>query len=163
MKMILMDPEKCGGCRICEMVCAWFHNKGTINPRWGRINVIKKESEGINMPFVCLQCIEAYCMKICPVKAISMDEETGAKIVDPDLCIGCRFCVIICPFGGMSFDVDQKKVIKCDLCKDIPDSPQCVKWCPTEALRLVDLEQIGYIKKELVVTKLLNVIASLKE
>jgi len=152
-KMILPIIDQCGGCRECEVVCSWAHNKGIINPRRGRITVVKDEAEGIYIPFMCLQCEEAYCMKVCPVSAITEDSETGAKIIQEDVCIGCRLCVIACPFGGVGFDPEKRKPIKCDLCQDLGE-PQCVKWCPKEFLKLVDTEKVGGIKRGMGAEKL---------
>jgi Fe-S-cluster-containing hydrogenase component 2 len=56
-------------------------------------------------------------------------------MVDYDICIGCRMCVAICPFGGMSFDPLAEKVIKCDFCDG---DPQCVKFCEENAVQYVD-------------------------
>ena len=152
-KMILPIVERCGGCRECETICSWAHNKGVINPRRGRITVVKDEAEGIYIPFMCLQCEEPYCMKVCPVGAITEDSETKAKIIREEVCIGCRLCVIACPFGGAGFDPEKRKSIKCDFCKDIGE-PQCVKWCPKDALQLVDTERVGAIKRGLGIEKL---------
>jgi len=154
-KMILIDIEKCGGCRTCETACSWSHEKGVFNPRRGMISVIKREKEGSNTPFMCLQCEEPFCMEVCPVKAISVDETTGAKIVDPDKCIGCKMCVIACPFGGVAFDPRISSVVKCDFCKD-KGEPQCVKWCPKEVLQYIDVDQAGLIKKSLGIKKLVD-------
>ena len=153
-KMIMIDTNKCGGCRTCEMVCSWFHNKGEFNPRRGRISVIKKEAEGVNIPFMCLQCDDPYCMKVCPKNAIYIDENTGAKIIDSQKCIRCKLCMIACPFGGIAFDSKDSKIIKCDFCQD-EGIPQCVKWCPKEALTLIDLDKAGVIKKQKGVEKLM--------
>lgn len=158
-KMIMIDIIKCGGCRTCEMICSWSHNKGEINPRRGRISVVKKEADGINIPFMCLQCDDPYCKKVCPRDAIEIDEKSGAKLVDHDKCIRCKLCMIACPFGGIAFDQMSKEMFKCDLCNDA-DTPQCVKWCPKEALNLIDLDRVGIIKKQKGVEKLMEISAA---
>ena len=70
-------------------------------------------------------------MSICPVRAIARNAATGALIVDYDRCIGCRMCMVACPFGAVQFDADQKRVIKCDLCDG---EPYCVRFCQAGAL-----------------------------
>lgn len=150
--MILPFIERCGGCRECETVCSWVHNPGVINPRRGRITVVKDEAEGVYVPFMCLQCEEPFCMKVCPTGSIVEDPETGAKRVRSDTCIGCRMCVIACPFGGISFDPDKRKSVKCDLCRDIGE-PQCVKWCPKDVLQFVDVERAANLKRGLRIEK----------
>ncbi len=145
MKMILPDSDICGGCRTCEAICSFSHS-GIFNPRAARISVIKDEANGVYFPLPCLQCREAYCYKACPVGAISVDEGTGAKIINPNACIGCRMCAIVCPFGGPVYDESNGKMTKCDLCLEIGE-PQCVKWCPKGALKYVEVGQVGFIKK----------------
>jgi len=71
-------------------------------------------------------------MMVCPVKALSMDEQLMRVSVNYDLCIGCRFCVAACPFGAMSLDPSTRKVVKCDLCDG---EPMCVHFCETRALQ----------------------------
>jgi Fe-S-cluster-containing hydrogenase component 2 len=92
-------------------------------------------------------------MKVCPSGAIVEDDTTGAKIVEEDRCIGCRLCVIACPFGGVAFNPKTRKAIKCDLCKDIGE-PQCVKWCPKDAIQLVEVGNAGSKKRALAIEKL---------
>ncbi len=65
-------------------------------------------------------------------------------MVDYDLCIGCRSCVAVCPFGAMSFDTVGKKVIKCDLCDG---EPICASFCDVKALDYVDARRLGGSKK----------------
>ena len=88
-KVLYVDHEKCTGCRLCELVCAVSHD-GVSNPARSRIRVLKWEAEGIYIPMTCQQCQDAPCLNVCPVKAISQDEELGRVSVDYDTCIGCR-------------------------------------------------------------------------
>ena len=131
-KILSVDLDKCGGCRTCELICSWSHNKGTIRPSVARIHVFKEESLGINFPMFCQQCEEAPCMASCPENAIYRDVTVGALLIDPDACLGCKACMTVCPYGAIGFDSDKQLMLKCDLCQG---DPQCVKWCPREALR----------------------------
>jgi carbon-monoxide dehydrogenase iron sulfur subunit len=142
-KVLVIDYEKCTGCRICEQVCSVKH-EGVSNPARSRIKIIKWEDEGRYVPMSCQQCESAPCMAICPVKAISRDESLNRVMVDYDTCIGCRMCVAICPFGGMTFDTLAQKVIKCDLCDG---DPFCVKFCDVHALQYVDASQQAIAKQ----------------
>ncbi|MCK4764802.1 MAG: 4Fe-4S dicluster domain-containing protein [Candidatus Aminicenantes bacterium] len=142
-KVLKIDYEKCTGCRQCELVCSVFH-EGVSNPSRARINVVKWESEGLYIPMSCQQCEDAPCMSICPMKAISRDKELDYVKIDYDICIGCRTCVAVCPFGGMGFDVIGKKVIKCDLCDG---DPQCVRFCEVKAVEYVEADRQGMDKK----------------
>ena len=133
-KVLILDYEKCTGCRECEMVCAIQH-EGVSNPARSRIKVIKQEWEGIYIPITCQQCETAPCMTICPMNAISRDQELNRIVVDYDTCIGCRSCVTVCPFGAMSYNALTQKVMKCDFCDG---DPQCVRFCETKAIRYAD-------------------------
>ena len=142
-KVLMIDYEKCTGCRLCEQVCSVKH-EGVSNPARSRIKIVKWEMEGRYVPMSCQQCESAPCMAVCPVKAISRDGGTGRVEIDYDVCIGCRMCVAICPFGAMSFDTLAKKVIKCDFCDG---DPQCVVCCEAKAIDYVDADKADMNKK----------------
>lgn len=143
-KVLMIDYQKCTGCRQCEMICSVVH-EGVSNPSRSRIKVMKWEAEGLYIPMSCQQCEDAPCMNVCPVKAISRDEDIGFVTVDHDICIGCRTCVAVCPFGAMNFDVIDKKVSKCDLCGG---DPQCVRFCEVKAVDYVDAGRLSSIKQK---------------
>src|SRR4030065_1341282 len=141
-KVLAISPEKCTGCRLCELVCSVFHD-GVSNAARSRIKIMKWESEGLYIPMSCQQCQDAPCLIICPVKAISRDEKLSRVVVDHNICIGCRSCVTVCPFGAMGFNVIDRKNFKCDLCDG---DPQCVRFCEVKAVNLVDAGDIGLQK-----------------
>ncbi len=134
-----IDPEKCTGCLQCELACS-YDNEGVFNLSKSRIKVFKFHDEGRFVPYTCTQCDEAWCMRACPVDAITLDAETGAKIVSDALCVGCKVCTIACPFGTINYNADTGKVIKCDLCED---DPECAKACPTSAITYVEAGMTG--------------------
>jgi len=142
-KTLYIDYQKCTGCRLCELVCAVFHD-GISNPVRSRIKVMKWEAEGLYIPMTCQQCQDAPCMNVCPVKAISRDEELGRVFVDYDVCIGCRSCVAVCPFGAMNFNIKDKQVFKCDLCDG---EPQCVRFCEEKAIDYLEMDDVSIYKK----------------
>jgi Fe-S-cluster-containing hydrogenase component 2 len=82
-------------------------------------------------------------MNVCPVKAISRDTDFGFVTVDYDVCIGCRTCVAVCPFGAMNYDITNKKVFKCDLCGG---DPQCVRFCEVKAVDYVNADRLSGFK-----------------
>jgi Fe-S-cluster-containing hydrogenase component 2 len=137
-----IEPAKCTGCLQCELACS-YDNEGIFNISKTRIQVFKFEDEGRFVPYTCTQCDEAWCMRACPVDAISVDHATGAKIVSDDLCVGCKVCTIACPFGTINYNSDTGKVIKCDLCEG---DPACVTACPTSAITYVDANMTGLDK-----------------
>ena len=142
-KMILIDQQACTGCRQCELVCSVQHT-GTANPARSRISLIRWESEGFYLPVVCQQCLEPACATVCPVNAISKEQGTDLVVLDHDRCIGCKMCVMACPFGAMSVDITEGRVSKCDLCDG---DPTCVSFCEADALRFVDAE-IAHLAKQ---------------
>jgi Fe-S-cluster-containing hydrogenase component 2 len=90
-------------------------------------------------------------MNVCPVKAISRDEELGRVFVDYDVCIGCRSCVAVCPFGAMNFNIKDKQVFKCDLCDG---DPQCVRFCEEKAIEYLDVDDVSIYKKRDAATRI---------
>ncbi len=143
-KMLLVDQEKCTGCRTCEAVCSAKH-EGASNPSRSRVQVVKWEWEGFMMPFMCQQCHDAPCVNACPVKALGRDDTLGQVNLDYDRCIGCKLCIAVCPFGGMGYDPVDNKVIKCDFCGG---DPLCVRFCSTAAIRFVDASDASLKKKK---------------
>jgi Fe-S-cluster-containing hydrogenase component 2 len=133
-KTFVIDPDKCTGCKDCEMVCSLYHER-VLNPVRSRITVIRDPLNGIEFPTVCMQCEDPVCVLVCPVNAIYIDEN-GAKVIDYSRCLGCRTCVITCPLGGALIDPVSGKTIKCDLCGG---DPVCVKFCSTKAIEWIDV------------------------
>ena len=138
-KALYLDPKKCTGCLQCEMACS-FENEGIFNTAKSRIKVFHFEHEGTKVPYTCTQCAEAWCMHACPVEAIRVDVNTGAKIVLEDICVGCKVCTIACPFGTINYNHDTGKVMKCDLCGG---DPACAEACPTGAITYIDADWTG--------------------
>lgn len=140
-KVITIDPNRCTGCRVCELACS-LKKEGACSPLLSRVRVITVEKEGLDLPFLCLHCADAPCAIFCPVMAISEDEKTGAVVVNDDLCIGCGACIVACPFGVIFLDPQTKgkRILKCDLCNGEPD---CVRFCESRALDFVRREKVS--------------------
>ena len=81
--------------------------------------------------------------------ALKRDEKTGALLINYDLCVGCKLCVMFCPLGGIVID-KNRKILKCDLCSG---DPICVKFCIPEALQFIDANAINLIKRRLAAEK----------
>lgn len=148
-KMIVINPEKCTGCFICELECSFKHS-GECRPSASRISVVAWDKVGISTPVTCFQCQDAPCANVCPTGAITRDSN-GALAVNNSLCIKCKVCVAACPFGCMKYDTVNHEAIKCNLCGG---DPQCVKTCPSKALAYTDPNDAAVIKQENYVAKL---------
>jgi len=134
-KILVIDWEKCNGCRLCEVVCSVKH-EGKADPLLSRINIAEWETKGINVPIVCHQCEDAPCVSACPTNARFREEDPGRVIVNYDRCIVCRTCMVACPFGAINFDPYDKKVISCDLCDG---EPLCALFCEPGAIKYVEV------------------------
>jgi Fe-S-cluster-containing hydrogenase component 2 len=153
-KSLMIYPEKCLGCRICEMFCSLSHTD-TCNSSRSRINVIKADMDVRCVPMMCQKCVEAPCEKVCPTDAIHRDRISGAMVTDRNRCIGCRACLFACPFGGTSVDPWERIVIRCDLCDG---EPRCAEVCPHGAITFVEDERQGLYKKRMGAEKFLSAI-----
>lgn len=131
-------PERCSGCRTCEVVCA-IHNNKVNNPKKARIRVLSLYPQPvIKMPIVCKQCNDPKCMESCPTDAIYI--ENGIVKINNSECMGCHACVVSCPFGAIYVHTDLNEPIKCELCDG---DPQCVKACPKNAIIYVPQHTLG--------------------
>ena len=137
-----IHPDKCTGCKQCELACSWVQT-GTFAPSKSLVRVHVFDEQASFAPYACFQCDEAWCMQACPVNAIDVDEATGAKIVIDAVCVGCKLCVIACPFGTIFFDKQQDKAQKCDLCAG---DPACAHACPTGAISISEVDPGEWIE-----------------
>jgi carbon-monoxide dehydrogenase iron sulfur subunit len=142
-KVLFIDYEKCTGCRTCEMVCSVFH-VGAVNPSRSRIRVLKWEFQGIYLPVTCQNCEKPFCTEVCPTKACHRDMGSYMVIIDKNKCIGCRSCILACPFGVPSFDSTERITVKCDLCDG---DPQCTRFCDVGAIKYIDAGNISLLKQ----------------
>ena len=143
MKHLVVKPEKCIGCRTCELVCSFGHYK-QFNPRMANVSVLAFEAEKVQVPVVCQHCENASCVAVCPVHAITRSAE-GVVTIDYDKCIGCKLCKNACPMGNISYSSRIQKVFKCDLCGG---DPKCAQFCPGGAITVEDADAVDSRKKE---------------
>ncbi|HIR00762.1 MAG TPA: 4Fe-4S binding protein [Candidatus Aveggerthella stercoripullorum] len=149
-KMIVTDRARCSGCQRCEMMCT-LKNDGRVcqniarvrvweNYYWGTNPGSGDGAENGNCQFTvehCKQCKDAKCMEYCPVHAIHADEETGARVVDADVCIGCGMCHMACPWNMPVVDTETGVSTKCISCG------RCAEQCPNGAIKFIDWKDIA--------------------
>lgn len=139
--LIVIDYEKCTGCRTCEIVCSTVNN-GDVNPQKSRIRIVKIQDDmaHLSIPVVCMKCIKPFCKAVCPTGAISEDPSNGAMVTDPKKCIGCSACVYACPFGAIAVDRDMGISYTCKQCDG---NPACVRFCPTNAIQYLEASEVN--------------------
>ncbi len=144
-KTIICDPDKCTGCEICEFVCSLVHEQ-EFNPYHANIRRVRIEPI-LNFALSCQFCKDPACIRACPQKALTQDDKTGRIIIDDAKCDGCAHCIKACQFGAVHMDLREEKARMCDQCKDIElngqTGPQCVIYCPKEALEFTSLESFS--------------------
>lgn len=141
-KQLIIKPEKCIGCRTCELMCSFGHYR-QFNPKMSNVTVMEYEKASVAIPVMCLQCEEPSCLKVCPVHAITRDDK-GAVVMNYDKCIGCKMCMNACPLGNISYHPTLRKVFKCDLCGG---EPKCARYCPSGAILYVESDELPDRKK----------------
>lgn len=129
-KRLFVTPDRCIGCRTCELACAFAHSPAPNRLALTRVRAYSMTADQ-HVPVLCLQCEEAACVKVCPTAALQRNAATGAIEVDHDRCIRCRMCTVACPFGNIHYDDGESCLAKCDLCGG---DPACARFCPTAAL-----------------------------
>ncbi|MGO8738342.1 sulfate reduction electron transfer complex DsrMKJOP subunit DsrO [Rhodoblastus sp.] len=156
---LLIDLNKCSnGCNACVTACKDYNgwqNTGRedIDPQWIRKVTLKDPNTGVerSAPVMCQHCASPPCVDVCPTGA-SMKRADGIVLVNKHICIGCRYCMMACPFKARSFihedETDQKvnnpsgkgTVEGCTLCVDRIDAgqrPACVEACAKEGGALI--------------------------
>lgn len=157
MNQIFVRPERCMGCKSCEIACAVQHSKGKTllsailesPPPMKRLFV--ESTEQIRMPVMCRHCEDAPCLNACITGCLYRDDK-GLVRRKKERCIGCWTCIMVCPFGVISRDKNKRIAVKCDRCHKL-DVPACVSACPTKALVLVDIDTLTKERRRQVISK----------
>jgi formate dehydrogenase iron-sulfur subunit len=169
----LTDASLCIGCKACEVACkewnelpddgfSWsghsYDNTRALGAStWRHVLFLEQKQPmgsqlaGINEPFrwqflsdVCKHCANAGCLEACPTGSI-VRTEVGSVFVQPDICNGCGYCVVSCPFGVIDKRPDDGRAFKCTFCYDRQKAeliPACAKACPTQSIQFGDLEEL---------------------
>jgi len=120
--------EKCTGCMLCELICNFTH-EGSFSLRKARLRIEKSMKEF--KPILCILC--GSCVKACKTGALTINPSLGYIKFNGDKCISCRECVKACPVNVIRFDEESGHPLICNMCEG---NPQCVNWCPSQALIL---------------------------
>lgn len=139
----------CTGCVTCTIMCGLTH-EGFTGRGNSRIQVNLDTESMIHEVLTCQQCSDHPCYEACPKKdsAMKLDEKTGIVYIDEEGCIGCGKCQRSCKYTPSrismkrSHDRKQWKAVKCDLCRNDPEGPQCIKWCPVRCIGLSSQSQL---------------------
>ncbi len=136
------NMTKCIGCRSCEVAC----NEQNGNPaeiHWRRFGEIEggtwPNTQRNYLSMGCNHCLDAECVKGCPVAAYTKDPVTGIVLHSAEACIGCQYCVWNCPYSVPQFNPERGVVGKCDMCHGrLTDGrePACVNACPEAAIEI---------------------------
>ncbi len=124
-KVIVVNIEKCLGCKSCELACALVHSKSKVleeavseTPKPQRMVTVEPAGE-FGVPIQCRHCEDAPCITVCPTEAIHRCGAETPVLIEQDRCIGCRLCLMVCPFGVIDVSRDGKAVVKCDVCREV--------------------------------------------
>lgn len=141
---LAIDAKKCLDCKSCVVACRAENAVPLSKSR----NWINEEHRGVwpkllagFEPEQCHHCADPACVRVCPTGA-SRQRPDGIVVIDESECIGCRYCVIACPFDARFFREDRGVVEKCDLCAhrvDRGELPACVETCPSKVRVFGDL------------------------
>ena len=149
------DSSSCSGCKTCQMACK---DKNDLGPGqvWRRVYEVsgggwtkqgptwRQDVFAYNLSMSCNHCENPICVKNCPTKALHKRED-GIVQIDQKLCIGCKYCAWVCPYGAPQFDPAKGVMGKCDFCADYIDegkNPSCVDACPMRALDFGDYAEL---------------------
>ena len=170
---LLHDTTLCVGCRSCEEACAEvnhhppptvpvgdtaiFDKMRRVEPTHFTVVNRYRKAEGAK-PAVfrkqqCMHCNEPCCASVCLVHAFEKTPE-GPVLYDPDVCLGCRYCVMACPYYALSYEYDEPlepRVMRCTMCYDrIKENkePACAEICPTGAIVFGKREDLLTVARE---------------
>jgi DMSO reductase iron-sulfur subunit len=150
---MVIDTGRCIGCQTCVVSCK-LSNEVPGEEFWSAVESLDGEriyqSTGkfpktvlAFRPRLCNHCASPSCVANCPTGAMHKDAQTGVVLVDQDICIGCGYCKMVCPYDAPVMDTEHGVMSKCTFCKarvaeGVP--PYCVKSCPAKARVFGDLD-----------------------
>lgn len=139
-----LDPQRCIGCKACEMACAECETNGQESMI--HIDYVDRYKDTQTSVQVCMHCEDPACAKVCPAVAIEKDEFGVVHSANTARCIACSNCVNACPFGVPKKIQPSDLMMKCNMCYDRTSAgknPMCATVCPTGALFYGTREEIN--------------------
>jgi formate dehydrogenase iron-sulfur subunit len=142
-----VDLQSCSGCKACVTACHALNGLDE-NESWRNVGLLVTPAQITqrgaapvlqHITTACHHCVEPGCLKGCPVLAYDKDPLTGIVRHLDDQCIGCAYCVMMCPYDAPKYSSRLGIVRKCDMCHgrlEAGEAPACVQACPTEAIRI---------------------------
>lgn len=143
-----MRSEYCLGCKSCELACAVAHSPGKtlftaiFDAQTPQKRVFVETNGDLNFPLQCRQCSDTPCIQACMSGAMHKDPTTGLVQVNPEKCVGCWMCVMVCPFGAIT-ESPLHTALKCDRCRELDYEPACAAACPTKALQWIEVDRFA--------------------
>ncbi len=154
---LLIDVTKCIGCERCVSACVDANNlnkkqaekdKATVPDGLSanRLTTVHQLSEDRFAKKACMHCLEPSCVSACLVGGITR-AENGSIVYDPDKCIGCRYCMLACPFHVPRYEWNSTVpfMVKCELCEERVQNdqlPACVETCPEQAIQFGERNEL---------------------
>jgi Fe-S-cluster-containing dehydrogenase component len=134
---IIIDANLCIGCNACAEAC---NIKNELPKGKSYIRRLVRGDEHVQwfLTVQCQHCANPPCAKVCPTDATYRREEDGVVLLNPKLCVGCKYCIYACPYDARIFEEDRGVVDKCWLCLDFVLAgglPACVQACPVPGAR----------------------------
>ena len=143
---IVVNLDRCTGCYSCEITCK-MENDVALGEYWNKMLQRGPFGDYPNMtryplPTMCQQCADAPCVHVCPTGA-SYRDGNNVVLIDREKCIGCKYCMMACPYGVRSWSPSEHVVEKCTLCgqlTSVGEEPKCVAACCASARFYGDLD-----------------------
>ncbi len=137
----VFDSNKCTGCNACQLACT-LENQLDFGVSWRQVITFNPDhlpdQAVFHLSIACNHCNDPDCLKYCPTRAYYKKPDSGHVLINPDYCIGCKYCSWVCPYDVPFYDNASRVMTKCNFCDHRYNEgldPACVTLCPTEALR----------------------------